>query len=104
MDSYIDRVTKNMTYEQSVRFRFLYQKLRKKKRIAYLLWLIGGIFGLHRFYLRDYSLGFIILAFTILTFGIGGIIGFIDVINIKRLTDEVNKDIILQIVKEVKRI
>jgi TM2 domain-containing membrane protein YozV len=32
---------------------FAYESVRKEPRVAYLLWLLTGIFGGHRFYLGD---------------------------------------------------
>lgn len=45
----------------------LFRICKKKPLIAWLLWLCTGIFGGHRFYLRDPLGGMIILLFSALT-------------------------------------
>lgn len=67
-----------------------YLKHRKRLWVAYLLWAIGGAFGLHRLYFRDYF-GFGVMAtLTVFSFGLLGIVGIIDIKNIKRMTDKYN--------------
>lgn len=42
-----------------------YENKRKSKLITYILWFFLGTFGVHRFYLKRYFSGFIILGLTI---------------------------------------
>ena len=46
--------------------------------IAYVLWLVGGLFGLHHFYLRRYFQG-IVWSLTLGGFGIGWIYDFFQI-------------------------
>ena len=45
-----------------------YKNKKKSKLVAYLFWLFLCFFGVHRFYLRRYFSGIIILLFTIISF------------------------------------
>jgi len=54
----------------------------KSKYIAYFLWFFTGALGGHRFYLRHYGSGLILLAVTVFTCGLGAIAGLYDVVNI----------------------
>jgi TM2 domain-containing membrane protein YozV len=76
----------------------------KSKRVAYILWAFSGAFGGHRFYLRHYGSGLMLLALTVFTCGLGAIAGAYDYINIKRLVEEENKPEILRRIKEEKRV
>lgn len=52
---------------------------KKDKYIAALLAFVGGIFGVHRFYLNQRGLAFLMIGITLVTFGIlSAIISFID--------------------------
>lgn len=58
----------------------------KDKKIAYLLCIFTGIFGLHRFYLGKFGSGLVYL----LTFGFATIGVWIDLFNLSRMVDEYN--------------
>jgi len=100
---YLDRQTLKLTPEENYNFSKTYSKKRKSEKVAFLLWLIGGIFGLHRVYLRRYGTALIVFGVTVFTGGIGAVAGLYDVTNIKRITFEENHELILQTMKEVKR-
>lgn len=54
-----------------------YDAAKKSVGVAYLLWFFVGAFGVHRFYLGSWGIGFLILACTTLafvTFGLTGIV------------------------------
>lgn len=68
-----------------------YMKYRKRLWIAYLLWAIGGAFGLHRLYFRDYFAFAVMTTLTVFSFGLLGIVGIIDVKNIKGMTENYNR-------------
>lgn len=72
-------------------FRNQYNKKRKRKRTAYALWLVGGMFGLHRFYLKNYFAGSVMLFLTVFTFGLLGVIGILDGINVSNLVKHYNQ-------------
>jgi TM2 domain-containing membrane protein YozV len=103
MHDYIDKATKNLTLDELARFALIFKERKKSEKKAFLLWLFGGAFGLHRFYTGNYGTGVILLGLTVFTLGLGSIIGFIDVLNLKRLVFNVNKGVVLEVVKEVKR-
>ncbi|MHC0037941.1 TM2 domain-containing protein [Pseudoneobacillus sp. C159] len=58
----------------------------KSKTVAYLLWLFLGIFGVHRFYTRNYLIGILML----LTLGGGGVWWFIDLFFIGKRINKIN--------------
>lgn len=84
-------------------FRDEYNRGRRKRWVAYLAWLIGGVFGLHRFYLKDYFAGAVMAVLTIFSFGLLGIVGFIDVIYIERNTAEYNRRLHNELSKAYRR-
>jgi TM2 domain-containing membrane protein YozV len=96
--------TDSLTLAELHAFSQLYTTVRKQKFIAYLLWFIGGGLGFHRLYLRDYKGAIILAIITMVTLGIGAIVGFIDVINISKRTNRINKTFVLPIIKEVKKL
>lgn len=100
---YITKATKNLSINEYMRFLDQFHKKSKKRSFAYLWWAIFGAFGGHRFYLGYYGTGLIILVVTLFTLGLGAIVGWLDVLNIKRLTENANKELVLNIVKDVKR-
>lgn len=100
---YLDRQTLKLTPEENFKFFSRYAKKRKSLKVAYFLWLIGGVFGLHRIYLRRYGTALIVFGVTVFTGGIGAVAGLYDVTNIKRITFEENHELILKTMKEVKR-
>jgi len=100
---YIIKATRNLTLNEYIEFEELFNERSKKRSIAYLWWAIFGAFGGHRFYLGNYGTGLIILVVTLFTLGLGAIVGWLDVLNIKRLTENANREIVLNIVKDVKR-
>lgn len=101
--NYIEKATQHLTINEYIEFEDQFSKKSKKTYIAYVWWAIFGAFGGHRFYLGYYGTGLIILVVTVFTLGLGAIAGFLDVMNIKRLTEDANKDVVLQIIKDVKR-
>ena len=76
----------------------------KSKYLAYFFWFFTGALGGHRFYLRHYGSGLILLAVTVFTCGLGAIAGLYDVVNIPRLLEKENKNEILRRIKEEKRV
>jgi TM2 domain-containing membrane protein YozV len=100
---YVRKATSNLTLNEQEYFFKHYKKAKKSELTALILWLIGGPLGFHRFYLRHYGTGLILLAITIFTLGLGSIAGWYDVVNINRLTEKENKELILHLVKEAKR-
>jgi TM2 domain-containing membrane protein YozV len=63
---------------------------QKSKIAAGLLGIFLGWLGIHRFYLGYVGIGIAQIAVTVVTFGIGGLWGFIEGILI--LTGSINKD------------
>ena len=51
---------------------------QKSKLVAGILGILLGAWGIHRFYLGDTKMGVIQIVVTLVTFGIGGIWGFIE--------------------------
>ncbi|WP_247647178.1 TM2 domain-containing protein [Arthrobacter sp. E3] len=51
---------------------------QKSKIVAGILGILLGAWGIHRFYLGDTKMGVIQIVVTVVTFGIGGIWGFIE--------------------------
>lgn len=102
MHNYIKRATSNLTIDELADFALIFQKRQKKERTAYALWLFGGFFGLHRFYTGNYGTALGLLAITVFTGGIGACFSLYDVVNVERLILNANKDVALQVVKEVK--
>lgn len=100
---YIEKATRNLNLNEYIEFEQKFNRKAKSKSIAYLWWAIFGAFGGHRFYLGYYGTGLIILVVTVFTLGLGAIAGWIDVVNIRRLTEKTNSDVILKIIKDVKR-
>jgi hypothetical protein len=98
-----EKATQNLTARELTEFSKAFRKQGKSIKIAYTLWAIGGAVGLHRFYTGNLGTGLIVMAVTVFTCGLGAIAGLQDVQNIKRLVNEANKELTLQIVKEVKR-
>lgn len=103
MDEILYRSTSNLSANELTQFSKAFNKRSKKKYKAYTLWAVGGIFGLHRFYTGNYGTGLIVFAVTIFTCGLGAVAGLYDFVNIKRLVNEANKELTLEIIKEVKR-
>ncbi|MDZ4632258.1 TM2 domain-containing protein [Bacillus cereus] len=100
---YIEKATQRLTLNEYIEFEEHFKKKAKKRSFAYLWWVIFGAFGGHRFYLGYYGTGLIILVVTLFTLGLGAIVGWLDVLNIKRLTENANKELVLNIVKDVKK-
>lgn len=94
---------RHLTPEQAKRFDELFLSRKKSKKLTYALWALGGVFGLHRFYLGNYGTGLIVFAVTIFTGGLGAVVGLYDVVNIERLMIQANRDLLLQTIKDVKR-
>lgn len=70
---------------------------RKNAWIAWGLWLLGGIFGGHRFYLKDKGGGFLLL----FTLGGLGVIWLIDAFTLKGRIKNSSKLIEAEIIMEV---
>jgi TM2 domain-containing membrane protein YozV len=98
-----DKATKNLTQNELTIVSYKFRRYGKKKNVAYLLWAVGGVFGLHRAYVGDYRTALILMAVTVFTCGVGAVAGLYDVVNISRLIDHSNKDYLLKLVKDVKR-
>ena len=67
--------------------------MKKSKKVAVLLAFFGGIFGLHKFYLRDIGGGifyifFFIFMSSIIKFPVTVILGIIDAINMLGMSEE----------------
>lgn len=90
-------------YADSDMFRQQYDKQRKKKRVAYTLWAIGGAFGFHRFYLKQYYAGTVLAAITVFTFGLFGIVGILDGFNIKSHVGHYNNDLAIKLSKNIRQ-
>lgn len=103
MHDYVEEATRNLTVDELSKFARLFQKVKKSEKVAYVVWLFGGAFGFHRIYTGHYGTAIGLMVVTIMTFGIGAIAGWYDVVNVKRLVEESNKELTLQIVKEVKQ-
>ena len=101
--NYKEKATKNLSERERDYFNYKFAKESKSDVTAYIVWAFLGAFGGHRFYLRHYGTGLILLALTTFTLGVGAIAGWYDVVNIKRLTEKENKELILRLVKEAKR-
>jgi TM2 domain-containing membrane protein YozV len=99
----IEKATQNLTANELTEFSRQFNKRSKKVYKAYILWALGGFLGLHRFYTGNLGTGLILLVVTVFTCGLGAIAGWYDVVNIKRLVNEANKELTLQIIKDVKR-
>lgn len=102
MYDYIKQATSNLTIDELAKFALIFQKRQKKERTAFLMWRFGGFFGLHRFYTGNYGTALGLIAITVFTLGLGASAGIYDGINVKRLVLNANKEIALQVVKEVK--
>ncbi|WP_045513924.1 TM2 domain-containing protein [Bacillus amyloliquefaciens] len=101
--NYVDRATENLTSAEKNNFFRIYEKERKSEKWAYFWWVLLGFIGGHRFYLGRYGTGLIILFITVFTCGLGALIGWYDIVNVRRMTEEENSEKILDIVKVVKR-
>lgn len=102
MHDYIKQATSNLTLNELVDFTLIFNERRKKEKKAFLFWVFGGVFGLHRFYTGNYGTGLMLGALTVFTLGLGALFALYDGLNIKRLVLEANKEVALQVVKEVK--
>jgi TM2 domain-containing membrane protein YozV len=60
----------------------------KEKTVAGILGILLGGFGVHHFYLGSSTSGVIVLAVTILTCGIGGLVGLVEGIMLLIMSDE----------------
>lgn len=103
MHEYLRQATRHLTLDELSKFALIFKDRKKNERTAFLLWLLGGAFGLHRFYTGNYGTALGLIAITVFTCGIGALAGLYDGINLKRLVLNVNKEVALQAVKEVKR-
>ncbi|PAW37905.1 NINE protein [Bacillus toyonensis] len=99
---YIKKATQNLTLNEYIDFIETFNMKAKKKSIAYVWWVLFGAFGGHRFYLGNYGTGLIILVVTLFTLGLGAIVGWLDVLNIPKLTEKANEELVLKTIKEVK--
>lgn len=60
----------------------------KEKTVAGILGILLGGFGVHHFYLGSMTSGVIVLVVTIITCGIGGLIGLVEGILLLIMSDE----------------
>jgi TM2 domain-containing membrane protein YozV len=60
----------------------------KEKTVAGILGILLGGFGVHHFYLGSATAGVIALALTIVTCGIGGLLGLVEGILLLMMSDE----------------
>ncbi|MEG0580385.1 MAG: TM2 domain-containing protein, partial [Niameybacter sp.] len=97
------QATSHLSVDELVKFARIFKDLKKNERTAYILWLFGGAFGIHRIYTGNYGTALGLIAITVFTLGLGAIAGLYDGVNIKRLVLNANKEVALQVVKEVKR-
>lgn len=102
MYEYVEKATRHLTAKQLTDFSRLYRKRSKKEKVAYFWGIILGAFGGHRFYVGHYGTGLILLSITVFTLGLGAVAGWYDVLNVPRIVERENKDIILNTVKEVR--
>lgn len=100
----INQALDGFTTGEAIAFSQLYKERRYKKRIAFLMWVLGGALGVHRFYMRDYFVGALLLLLTAFSLGLFGIIGVIDGVNIPRRVTARNNDVILETVKTIKKV
>lgn len=75
-----------------------FDKAKKSKTLAYVLWFFLGCLGGHRFYSRNT----VYAIFMLITLGGCGIWALIDVFFIGRRIDEINDEIETQIIRDVK--
>lgn len=102
MHDYLYQATSNLTVDELVKFARIFKDRKKNERTAFLLWAVGGAFGLHRVYTGNYGTAIGLFAITVFTCGLGVLAGLYDGANIKRLVLNANKEVALQVVKEVK--
>ncbi|HDR8302817.1 TPA: TM2 domain-containing protein [Bacillus cereus] len=100
----INQALEGFTTGEAIAFAQLYKERRYKKRIAFLIWIFAGALGVHRFYVRDYFVGGLLLGLTVVSLGLFGIIGVIDGVNIPRRVTARNNDVILETVKTIKKV
>lgn len=60
----------------------------KEKTVAGILGILLGGFGVHHFYLGSTTSGVIVLALTIVTCGIGGLLGIVEGVLLLIMSDE----------------
>lgn len=93
-------VKSKMSPEQLVLLQGEFDKRKKSKTIAYLLWFFLGAFGGHRFYAGDT----VRAIFMLLTLGGIGIWALIDVFFIGNRIEEKNNIIESEIINDVQRL
>lgn len=86
----IQDLTKGMTEQQQQQFFMFYQGKRKEQQTLLIMAVVGffGVAGIHRFIVGDTLLGILYL-FTLGFCGVGTII---DIINIRNLTTNYNRN------------
>jgi TM2 domain-containing membrane protein YozV len=86
-----------LSTDQRLMFDNEYEKKKKSKLTAYLLWFFLGFFGVHKFYLKKVGMGIL----YIFTAGLGGIGWLIDVFimssQINKANEAVAKDTVLEV-------
>lgn len=102
MYDYIEKATQHLTLDELSKFALVFSKRKKSNKKAFICWLFGGAFGLHRVYTGNYGTALGLFAITVFTLGLGAIAGIYDFVNIRRLVDNANKQTALEVVKEVK--
>ncbi|MFA2595240.1 TM2 domain-containing protein [Bacillus cereus] len=100
----INNALESFTTAEAIVFAKIYKERRYKKRVAFLIWLFTGVLGFHRFYMKDYGVGTLLLLLSVLSCGIFGIIGVIDGVNIPRRVAARNNEVILETVKTVRKV
>lgn len=90
-NSMIITLIKDLTDEQKDIFMQLYALKQKSTTSAYLLLIFLGMFGIHKFYLKN-NIGWIYLALTCTMIGsfISGLLTFIDLFTLSKKVEEYN--------------
>ncbi|TBL70544.1 TM2 domain-containing protein [Paenibacillus thalictri] len=110
MDNLVAR--QGLTTDQQLMVNSEFEKKKKSKPIAFVLWFFLGGLGIHRFYLGDigYAIGLIVvliiswLTFFILFFLPIGIWLLVELFLISGRVDKINNNIELSIVNQIKSI
>jgi TM2 domain-containing membrane protein YozV len=100
-----DNLFKGLSLNQMIIIEDRIKKECKSPKKALLMWFIGACWGFHRFYLGMYGTGLKAFTASFLSFGLAGIyIAIHDYKNMNHLLEEANKETLLNIIKDVKRV